>query len=203
MKSTLSAAFAAVVLLATPALAQEKKAAAKEAKPNIVGTWKSTCESVPNGQGGTMNFTRTFKNTAKTWSIDFTVYGDAACTQKFFTADISGPYTLGKASEKVAGATEGEFLITKRTVTPHNDAAVQMITQACGVKDLKAGKAKDLTKEGCAGLGMHPTATCKGEHDLVKLDGKNLFFGERPADGNLCTPEKRPAALGKTPVTKS
>jgi hypothetical protein len=202
MMSRLSAAIAAAILFATPALAGDKTAP-KAAKPDIAGTWKSPCESVPNGQGGTMNFTRTFKNTAKTWSIDFTVYGDTACTQKFFTADISGPYKLGKASEKVPGATEGEFSIAKRQVTPHNDGAVQMLTQACGSKGWAAGKAKDITKEGCAGLGMHPSATCKGESDLVKLDGKDLFFGERPADGNLCSPEKRPTALGKTPVTRS
>lgn len=200
MMNRLIAAAAVLCVLSAPAVAGEK--AAKAQKPRIEGTWKSTCESVPNGQGGTMNFTRAFKNTAKTWSIDFTVYGDAACTQKFFSADISGPYKLGQPSDKVEGATEGEFLITSRKVTPQNEGAVQMLSKACGGTDWAVGKAKDLTKDGCPALGMHPTATCKGENDVVKVDGKNLFFGQRPADGNLCTPEKRPTALGQTPVTK-
>jgi len=200
MKTRLYASLAAACLFAAPALAADKAKPAP--KPDLAGTWKSACESVPNGQGGTMNFTRTFKNTAKTWSIDFVVYEDTACTKKFFTAEIAGPYALGKPSAKVPGATEGEFLIASRKLTPASPDAAQMLSNACGGLDWEAGKAKDILKDGCKNLGMHPAATCKGENDLVKVDGKDLFFGQRPADGDLCTPAKRPTALGKTPVTK-
>ncbi len=172
------------------------------AAPAIEGTWSSpACESTPDGS---MHFTRTFKIDKGAWAIDFSTYGDAACKEKMVTVDIDGPYKLEKPSPKVKGATEAQFLFTRRKATPKSEGAAKWLSsvKACGKADWKAGESVDIDASGCPQLGAYPKAQCAGEFDLVKVEGDQLFFGARPADGNLCSKEKRPAQLG-APVKKS
>ena len=112
--------------------------------------------------------------------------------------DIDGPYKLEKASAKVKGATEAQFLFAHRKATPKSDGAAKWLSsvKACGKADWKAGESVDIDASGCPRLGAWPKAQCAGEHDLVKVEGDHLYFGARPADGNLCSKEKRPQALG-------
>jgi hypothetical protein len=58
---------------------------------------------------------------------------------------------------------------------------------------LAVGKPADLAA-GCAGLGQYPLSSCDRDYDLVSIDGDTLRFGERPADNNMCSEEKRPTA---------
>jgi hypothetical protein len=48
---------------------------------------------------------------------------------------------------------------------------------------------------GCLGLGQRPGSSCSADHDLISLAADGLHFGQRPADNDMCTPERRPAAL--------
>jgi hypothetical protein len=172
------------------------------AAPVLDGTWSSpTCESTPDGS---MHFTRTFKLEKDRWAIDFSTYGDAACKEKMVTVDIDGPLKLEKPSAKVKGATEAQFLFAHRKATPRSEGAAKWLSsvKACGKADWKAGESVDIDASGCPQLGAYPKAQCAGEFDLVKVEGDQLYFGARPADGNLCSKEKRPQALGN-PVKKS
>jgi hypothetical protein len=71
----------------------------------------------------------------------------------------------------------------------------------CGHSNWKLGKSKNIQKPGCPQLGAYPLSMCKGEYDIVKVEGQNLFFGARPADGNLCSEDRRPKELG-SPLLK-
>lgn len=196
-----------VVILALSAL----PAAAADKAPKLTiealqGTWASpACESVPDGKGGSMSFKRTFKFAKSTWAIDFSTYGDPACSadKKMVTVDIDGPYKLEKPSAAVPGATEARFLFAHRKATPQSDGAAGWLNsvKACGHGDWKAHATVDIDQTGCAELGAYPKKACEGEFDVIKVDGDQLFFGNRPADGNLCSKDRRPAALGK-PVQK-
>lgn len=178
------------------------------AKPDITGTWKSeVCESFPNADGSKTYYTRTFINDQARWSIDFSTFGSDSCAAaaKLLTVHIEGPYRIGKVSTKVPGATEADFDFDKRAVTPHNAGALSWLNaqKVCGYSDWKVGQAKDIQQNGCLPLGSHPISTCKGEKDLVKVDGNKLWFGKRPADSDLCTEGKRPQALSAVAVLKN
>jgi len=190
----------AACLLSAPALSADKPRPAL--KPDLSGTWKSGCETLSLSQGEKMTLVRTFTNTAKEWALDFVVYEDATCAKPFFTARSSGLYSLGKASAKVPGATEIEFSITSRKLTPHSADAAQFLSLACGGLDWDVGTSHDALKSGCHGLGMPASNQCQAESDLVKRDGKALYLGQRPANGEVCSPDRRPTALVKTPLTR-
>lgn len=168
----------------------------KTAKPNLAGNWTSEkCESMPNGQGGETYFTRTFPMTKKEWKIDFTVFGDKDCTQPLFTLDVAGKWELRGQSKSVEGAHNAFFGFKTRTLTAKSEGAVQFMNQAefCGKKDWKVGEALDIHKTGCAQLGAKPAKECKGEHDLVKMDGEKVFLGDR--SGNMCEKNNYPTKL--------
>ena len=71
------------------------------------------------------------------------------------------------------------------------------------MKPWKVGAKQDLLAGGCAELGARPVAQCASDNDVVKVDGDRLWFGQRPADNDMCSSEKRPQALGATPVTRA
>lgn len=169
--------------------------------PKIDGTWASpACESMPDGKGGSMHFKRVFKIAKSGWTLDFSTYGDASCAEasKMVTVDIDGAYELGKPSAKVSGGTEARFFFAHRKATAKSDGAAGWLNsvQACGKSDWKAGQAVDIDASGCPQLGAYPKKMCAGEFDVVKRDGDDLYFGNRPADGNLCSQDRRPSELG-------
>ena len=167
---------------------------------DLVGTWVGPCFPSPQGDGSHNQLT--FRMTATTWDLDYTAYGDAACGTKFLTVHIQGDYTLGGTSSVEAGAREGTFGFRTKTVTPHLDGAVGVINGACGVTTAKVGEALDIGG-GCAGLGAYPIAACAADSDIVRLQDKVLSFGARPADNNMCTPDKRPTTFtGGAQVTR-
>jgi hypothetical protein len=174
------------------------------ARPTIEGHWVSDgCESMPDGKGGKTYFNREFTIDAQRWSIVFSIFGDAACSTKLLQADIGGPYTIKASSTRVAGAWEADFAIDKRMVTPLVPPLAEALdSMKCGTSPWKAGAGQDLLANGCPSLGMHPIAACAKEHDVIRRDGDRLSFGARPADGNMCTEDKRPTALGAALVKR-
>lgn len=178
---------------------ETKPAPTPEVKPTaaeLVGKWASACAD--NGMGG--GFTLNFDLSESTWKLDYTAYADAACATKNLTVHIEGAYRLGAASKTVMGAREGEFDFGVRTVTPHNDGTAMFLPMACGGGTFTLDMPTDI-KGGCAGLGAYPVADCPTDYDIVKLDGNTLQFGQRPADNNMCSADKRPTAPG-VPLTK-
>ena len=161
--------------------------------PSVVGQWTSACSPMSPTQGAVLEF----DIAADTWAIDFTVFADPACAQKFVTVHIEGPYTVGAPSAAVPGAHDAVFSFTRKTVTPHLDAAAAFLgsAQGCGQGTFTTDQPTDISTTGCAGLGQRPIAACGADYDLVQVDGDRLTFGARPADNDLCTEAKRPTAL--------
>ncbi|MFO0609983.1 MAG: hypothetical protein U0324_42890 [Polyangiales bacterium] len=158
---------------------------------DLAGRWASAC--VPNGSG--QHIQLRFAMTARDWSLDYVTYADAACATPFVTAHIEGPYEVTGPSA-VAGAHEGTFRFTRKTLRAHGAAAAGFLSSAQGCGRPVAPDADvDISAEGCAGLGQRPVSACGQDYDLVSVEGDSLRFGQRPADNDLCTPAHRPAAL--------
>jgi hypothetical protein len=51
----------------------------------------------------------------------------------------------------------------------------------------------DISATGCAA--WRPVAFCGEDHDLLALTAEGLHFGVRPADNDMCVPDRRPTAL--------
>jgi hypothetical protein len=196
----------AAVALATGCAASQDKDASTPApsEPSLAGHWVSpTCESSPGQGGSTNHFTRDFTLTATDWTLAFTLFGDAACTQKLATIDIGGTYRVAGESSRVSGAREAQFTFARRRVIAEAKGFADFLgTTGCGAQPWIAGTPQDLLAGGCAQLGAYPLARCASDNDLVKVDGDKLWFGQRPADNDMCTPERRPQALGAAPVVR-
>lgn len=159
---------------------------------SLVGRWQSACTPMNAQQA----FKLDFDIQSATWVLDYDVFGDTTCTTKFLTVRIEGPYETGNVSAP-SGAREARFGFARKLITPHGEAASGFLAseQGCGATGFAAGVARDISTSGCAGLGQRPIAQCPADFDLVKRDGDGLRFGARPADNDMCTPDKRPTAL--------
>jgi uncharacterized protein YceK len=169
----------------------------------LKGTWTSAvCESMPNADGSKTYFKRIFDMTETNWALKFETFGDEGCTARLFTARFEGPYTLLKDSDKVAGATEGNFVFAKHYMTAHAQGVADWFQSAkCGAAQWKVGEEQETSTTGCVFL--RPVSACGTDHDIVKVEGNQLFFGQRPADGDMCSPDKRPTALTPVAVVRS
>jgi hypothetical protein len=170
----------------------------------LEGHWVSpSCESMPGQGGSTTYFTRDFTLTKTDWTLAFRLFADGACTQKLGTIDIGGPYKVLGDSVAVAGAREAVFSFGRRTVTAEAKGFADFLgTTSCGTKPWAVGASQDLLAGGCAALGAYPIAQCASDNDVVKVEGDRLWFGQRPADNDMCSADKRPRALGTTPVVR-
>jgi hypothetical protein len=196
MKTSLRLVAAIATLSAACATTQGVKTAVKPQE--LAGTWVSpTCESIGNNN----YIQRHFTLTDNTWELNLHAFGDAQCQAKLFTARITGPYTLVQDSALVAGATEGNFGFGEIYMTPHIQPLADAFQNGkCGSGTWKVGEEQRTSDTGC--LFFKPTSACATDHDLVKVQGDQLFFGQRPADSDMCTPDKRPTALTALPVVK-
>ena len=159
------------------------------AGPDVKGHWKSVAaEDLGNGSFATREFTLT--NT--TWDLVFTLYADKELKTPLVAMNFSGPWKATGTSKTVTGASEATFEFKKKTVTLHaKDAAKGLGMDGCG---LVVGTPLDVSKAGCSFVTS--VATYGKEFDLLKREGEQLFFGARPADGNMGSADKRPTALG-------
>lgn len=169
----------------------------------LEGAWTSeVCEAMPpQADGSRTYFKRHFNLTQKDWTLHFQAFGDPACTVKLFTARVEGPYTLLQDSERVPGATEGNFQFARQYMTVYVQPVADWFQGAgCGGHPWKLGEEQETSGTGCVFL--KPIAKCGMDHDVLKVEGSRLFFGHRPADNDMCTPDKRPSALAEVAVVR-
>lgn len=173
--------FAAVTLLATPALAEA---------PDISGHWRSRAPEAM----GPIFATRDFTLTDRDWTVQFRAYADAGGKLALFTLDVGGVYVLGGASASVPEAVEGIFPATHRSLTANSDAGAAFFAgQGCA---LTVGQPMPLVEKGC---GFVPgLMQAMGEYDLVALKDGSLFFGDRSGD----LTKARPTALTVYPLVR-
>jgi hypothetical protein len=169
---------------------------------DLQGEWTSAvCESMPNADGSTTYFQRHFTMTETDWTLHFNAFGDPGCSVKLFTARVEGAYTLVKDSGKVAGATEANFGFGRHSMTAYAQPIADWFQGSqCGTKPWKLGEEQETSGTGC--VFFKPVAACGTDHDVVKVEGKQLFFGQRPADNDMCTEDKRPTALTQVAVVR-
>jgi hypothetical protein len=169
--------------------------ASQDTLQNLNGTWASSSPEDWYGGKGTREFT--FKD--KTWELKFTHALDPAMTVKTFMFRTEGPYVVGAKNDKVDGAYNGTFYEKKKYVTLLTEDP--KIIQAFGFSDCKLqyNVEVDVSSTGCAA--WRPVEVCGEDHDLFAMDDKGVYFGVRPADNDMCAPEKRPTALLQ-PVVK-
>ncbi len=188
MKPLLAACTLAVVAaaLAVPALADQADRAQLEA---LHGTYHSaTVEDWYGGYG-----LREFVFSNGTWSLTFTHALDPAMTQRTFQFRTGGAYRVVAPTDAVPGAFHTVFdedwkHVTLLTPVPEIAAAMGMAD--CG---LTVNLEADISDTGCAA--WRPVADCGQDHDLLAQSDAGLHFGVRPADNDMCTPDKVPTAL--------
>ncbi|HUJ60715.1 MAG TPA: hypothetical protein VLX92_19570 [Kofleriaceae bacterium] len=169
----------------------------------ITGIWdSSTCEAYPAGNGTTNHVTRDFVilGTSHEWMLRATVFADSACAEPFVDEDVGGAtFDVIGPSPVVSGAQEVDYTFAYRKLTPLSDAAASALNQTpmCG-SNWETGVEQDLSSTGCAGFGVDTVTSCPTEHDLNKLEGTSLYFGDR--SGDLCT--TRPTMLVTYPVVE-
>lgn len=167
------------------------------APPPIAGGWSSACFAVQNADG-TDGFAKTeFDIQPSTWALDLSFYGDDACASRLGTVHVDGPWVIERPSTILPGAFEARFDFATRTVTPHVDGFIAFLqSMSCGKPPYAKGATQDILAAGCPAMGFQPQPSCASDFDVVFVNGSSLQFGQRPADNNLCTADKRPKALG-------
>jgi hypothetical protein len=120
------------------------------------------------------------------------------------TVRIEGDYQVTEQAAQASPGWEGRFGFTRKSTKAHMQAASDFLAspKGCGAGVFPVGAEVDVGKDGCAGLGQRPIASCKQDFDLVFQEGDTLAFGERPADNDLCTKEKRPTKKAGLEMTR-
>ncbi len=158
--------------------------------PDISGSWQS--EKAENAGNGSFGW-REFDITDDSWEVRFTMYGDEGKTLPVFRFRGVGPYEIQAASAVVAGANDAIFRFSHKYVTlltDHAETIAKLGFSACG---LEPGVEMDISDTGCSFLVS--VQACAQEYDLVKVENGRFYLGARPADGNMCTEERRPTSL--------
>jgi len=168
----------------------------KKILQNLSGTYQDA-QPYPYGQAWGQ---RVFTFDRGKWTLQFTLALDPALQNPVFVFRTYGDYQVLRKSKGVKNAYEALFLEDKKFITLKTDN--QNLVNAFGFAPcgLTLNVEKDISQDGCSA--WKAIALCNQDHDLLALDkdGK-LYFGERPADNDMCTADKRPTKL-TPPVVK-
>jgi kynurenine formamidase len=187
-----------VRLIATFPPDEMKTVSLPETRKQLLGTWKSPAAE----SGGNVGFrTREFTFTKDRWLIEVVFYGDKEMTKTLFSFVGEGPYAIGEVSTVVSNATNAVFFFDKKRLTLVTDDAETIKRFGFGNCNLTKGLTKDISDNGCSNFTS--IAVCGEEYDLVRINGKNLQLGARPADGNMCSVDKRPKSLGSSLIKQN
>lgn len=146
--------------------------------------------------------TRTFTFDKGKWSLTFVYALDPAMAQRVFEFHTEGPYKVIAKSAKVDGAFDTTFYEDVKAVTLRTTDAKLVEAMGLAGCNLQLNVRTDISKSGCAR--WKPVAQCREDHDLLAVDAAGkLFFGVRPADNDMCTPDKRPTALLPAVIKKN
>ncbi len=137
--------------------------------------------------------TREFVFSGGAWSLTFIHALDPEMTGRTFQFRTGGSYKVGAPSEDQPGAYRTVFNEDWKhltLLTPDPGLAEAFGMGSCG---LTVNLETDISETGCAA--WRPVAVCGEDHDLFAMDETGLRFGVRPADNDMCSPDKTPTAL--------
>lgn len=157
---------------------------------NLEGRWFS----VNTEKVGTGWCTRDFKFYQNKWVLTFTMYADSAKYFPLFAFDTEGTFVIGKKSNLPVTTFESDFSFNKKFITLLTDDQTTLLQLGFDKCNLIKGNKTDISESGCsffASVKNYPK-----EFDLTSLQGDKLFLGNRPADGNMGSADKRPKSLG-------
>ena len=163
---------------------------------NLSGTYQ---DALPYAYGEAFG-QRTFTFDHGKWTLSFILGLDPNLEHQVFQFRTHGSYVITEPSSELKNVYNAEFGEDKKYVTLKTDNP-QLIEafgfSTCGLTPFVEA---DISVSGCAL--WKPVSICPVDYDLLSLDKNGLlYFGERPADNDMCSPEKRPTSL--TPaVTK-
>lgn len=158
---------------------------------DIQGKWKSV-SGEKAGEGAFVE--RQFRFLDKFWQIDYALYQDKELQKPVFQFQGEGSYEIEGPSSKIKGAFNGNFKMSRKYITLLTDDKEAIKNYGFDIYKLEKGKKMDISESGCSFI--TPVNECDEEYDIIKTDGSVLYFGKRPADNDISTPEKRPAELG-------
>jgi Adenomatosis polyposis coli down-regulated 1 len=185
----------AVVIAFVPSLA------AGQAPPDIRGFWEQEACVVQQRDGKKTGSRSLFAFFDGEWGIAFTQFADEACRTRLMTAVLRGTYEAAGPSRVAAGAYEATFRFRYKGLTVFDDALLARVAASCGFGPWRKSEERDVTSRGC--LWLEPLAACAQEFDLIALEGRFLYLGERPSAGqNICVPERRPSRLRAVPLVR-
>lgn len=141
----------------------------------LAGTWTSACLKLD--LLGLSRSSETYKFSALgDFDKTTTVFLDDGCQQPALDETVSGTADSLGADATVQDAKDINFTVTKATLTPRSDKAVQLLNDAsyCGLTGWEKDKAVDVLGKDCAGEDWQ-----NGEviYDVYKRDGDQLRFG--------------------------
>lgn len=135
------------------------------------------------------------------WTLNFTLALDPEMKMLVFQFRTLGTYQVEDKSSIVADTYHAVFYEEKKLLTLKTSD--ENLIKAFGFVPCNMTKdvEHDVSEKGCSG--WKPVAECPADHDLLSMDkdGK-LYFGNRPQNNDMCSPEKRPTSL-TPPVIKT
>jgi hypothetical protein len=169
---------------------------------SIAGIWETERCVVQERNGARTSSRSTFVFLDTEWALEFTQYADAACETPSMRAFFQGRYRIGEPSSTVPGAYHANFGFSVKRLALYDDELLAQVNRgACGTRTWARGREEDVSSTGC--LWVVPVSACLQEFDLVKVDGDQLFLGERPAAGqDLCGEDRRARALRSLPLVR-
>ena len=101
-----------------------------------------------------------------------------------------GPYKISGSSAAVEGEHDAIFYEDVKFVTLRTTDAKLVEAMGLAGCNLKRDIKIKISTTGCAR--WKRVAACRADHDLLAIDAVgDLLFGVRPADNDMCTPDKR------------
>lgn len=153
-------------------------------RPDIRGTWTSSCLETASSSGQKASKQKTYRLTRGEWSLEETFYSDQTCQMPAYTRLTRGTYELGDAAKEPIGAVHTEFGIASIALKPHSPETMQVFEQLkCGENDWQLDLEQEVGRRGCGSI-ANSVASCPIKFDIVKRNGDRLFFGSR--SGSLC-----------------
>lgn len=185
-----------VACAATGTTAAQTPRGTLHALETLSGVYASAAPESWYGSWGTRHFA--FENGR--WELNFTHALDPNMEKKTFRFRTLGPYRVAGSVASVPGSFHAVFVEAQKFVTLLTDDPAIVAAMGLAACGLKLNVEIDISQTGCGH--WKPVAQCSEDHDLVALDGDRLWFGVRPRDNDMCTPDKRPTALLEPPVVK-
>ncbi|MCU0419262.1 MAG: hypothetical protein MUC38_06345 [Cyclobacteriaceae bacterium] len=188
--------FLAIAVAAVATSAFKPADSLKDKLETLSGTY-ADAQPYPYGQAWGQ---RVFTFNKGKWTLVFTLALDPELKMKVFEFRTVGTYKLQEKSAVVANTYNAVFYEDKKFVTVKTTDTNLINAFGFTPCQLTPHVEKDISENGCSA--WKSVKVCPGDYDLLSLDREgNLYFGERPVDNDMCSPDKRPTKL-TPPVVK-